>query len=58
MIDFYLLFLRAQQRLFAVLNVLISMFKASDQLRLENLAVRQHCLASFSSQTAEATRAN
>ena len=41
LIDFHLLFWRAQQRLLAVLDVLTSMFKTSAQLRLENLALRQ-----------------
>jgi hypothetical protein len=41
LIDFHLLFWRAQQRLPAVLEVLTSMFKTSAQLRLENLALRQ-----------------
>jgi putative transposase len=41
LIDFPLLFWRAQQRLLAALDVLTSMFKTSAQLRLENLALRQ-----------------
>jgi putative transposase len=41
LIDFHLLFWGVQQRLLAVLDVLISMFKTSAQLRLENLALRQ-----------------
>jgi hypothetical protein len=41
LIDFHLLFWRAQQRLLAVLGALMSMFKTSAQLRLENLALRQ-----------------
>jgi hypothetical protein len=41
LIDFHLLFWRVQQRLVAVLHVLMSMLKTPAQLRLENLAVRQ-----------------
>jgi len=43
LIDFHLLFWEAQQRLFAVLDVLTSMFKTSAQLRLENLAFNSNC---------------
>ena len=41
LIDFHLLFLSAGQRLLTVLSALISMFKTSAHLRLENLALRQ-----------------
>ena len=41
LIDFHLLFWRAQERLLAVLGALTPMFKTSAQLRLENLALRQ-----------------
>jgi putative transposase len=41
LIDFHLLFWRAQERLLAVLGALTAMFKTSAQLRLENLALRQ-----------------
>jgi len=41
LIDFHLLFWRAQQHLLSVLDVLTSMVKTSAQLRLENLALRQ-----------------
>jgi hypothetical protein len=41
LIDFHLLFWRAQERLFAVLDTLAAMFKTPAQLRLENLALRQ-----------------
>jgi hypothetical protein len=41
LIEFYLLFSRAQPGLLAVLDVLTSIFKTSAQLRLENLALRQ-----------------
>src|SRR5947209_19073803 len=41
LIDFHLLFWRVRQCLFAMLDVLTSMFKTSAQLRLENLALRQ-----------------
>jgi hypothetical protein len=41
LIDFHLLFWRGQERLFAVLGALTSLFKTSAQLRLENLALRQ-----------------
>jgi transposase InsO family protein len=41
LIDFHLLFWRAQERLFAVLGTLTAIFKTSAQLRLENLALRQ-----------------
>jgi hypothetical protein len=44
LIDFYLLFWRAQQRLVGVLRALTSMFKTSTQLRLENLASRQQLM--------------
>jgi putative transposase len=40
LIDFHLLFWRAQERLFAMLGILTAMFKTSAQLRLENLALR------------------
>ena len=40
-IDLYLMYWRAQQRLLAVLDALTSMLKSSAQLRLENLALRQ-----------------
>jgi hypothetical protein len=36
LIDFHLLFWRAQERLFAVLDTLAAMFQTSAQLRLEN----------------------
>jgi hypothetical protein len=39
LIDFHLLFWRAQERLLAVLGALTAMFKTSAQLRLENLAL-------------------
>jgi putative transposase len=41
LLNLYLLFWRAQQRLLAVLDILTSMFTTSAQLRLENLALRQ-----------------
>jgi hypothetical protein len=44
LIDFYLLFWLAQQRLLAVLGALTSMCKTSAQLRLENLALRQQLM--------------
>ena len=44
LIDFYLLFWLAQQRLVGVLRALTSMFKSSTQLRLENLALRQQLM--------------
>src|ERR1700736_1725836 len=41
-IDFHLLRWSAQQRLFTMLGALTSMLKTSAQVRLENLALRQH----------------
>ena len=44
LIDFYLLFWLAQQRLLTVLGAFASMCKTSAQLRLENLALRQQLI--------------
>jgi hypothetical protein len=46
-IDFHLLFRSAAEWLLTLLSVLISMFKTSVHLRLENLALRQQLAVFF-----------